>query len=401
MISYATIDAVRDLSIVDVVGKYVDLKKSGANYRALSPFSDEKSPSFFVVPAKQIFKCFSSGKGGSGIRFVMEKEGFDYPEAIKALCSMFNIDLQYETNGAAPEHYEEIELFYKINQATAALYARELLNVDANHPAFHELIDKRLFTADTLLQWQIGYAPGEIGGFYTPSKWNYLTTVMIAKGYYKQGIELGLVKTKDDVNYDVFRGRIVFPIIDHNDRYVGFGGRTLVNDKFNPKYINSPDSKIYNKSKVLYGLHYASHAIRKRGYVNLMEGYTDVISFHQAGEINSVGTCGTALTADQAKLLRKYTNKAVLIYDPDEAGQNAGARCVDLLLGFGFQCSMVPMPSLLQQKRQAGREVVLISERNKELLRYQRCKTDPEAEILMENVESIGKVDPDELVRMF
>jgi DNA primase len=188
---------------------------------------------------------------------------------------------------------------------------------------------------------------------------------MISTGYYQQGIDLGLLKTKDGVNYDTFRSRIIFPIVDHNGRTVGFGARALKADEVNAKYINSSESKIFNKSRVLFGLHFAAQEIRKKGYANLMEGYTDVISFHQAGQINTVGTCGTALTDDQVKILRKYTNKVVLIYDPDEAGQGAAARSINLLNRHGFQTSIVPLPSIVQLKN-GWRETVFITTRTKE-----------------------------------
>jgi len=405
MISPSTIDKVRDLSIVDVVGKFVpDLKKSGANYSAKSPFANEKSASFFVVPAKQIFKCFSSGKGGDGIKFVMEHEKMEYIDAIKTLCAEFSIQIEYESNGLPKEHYDEIELLYKMNKRAAQLYAEQLLTINGNHPAFTELINKRRFSPDTLAQWEIGYAPGEVSGEYTPGKWNFLAKQIISSGRYQQGIDLGIIKTKGDVNYDTFRNRIIFPIIDHHARYVGFGARALVADKYNAKYLNSSDSKVFNKSQTLFGLHFAGHAIRKVGYANLMEGYTDVISFHQAGQNNTVGTCGTSLTEDQAKLLRKYTKNVVMIGDPDEAGQNAMQRNIDILIPHGFEVSVVPMPSIVQLKRENGkqpwREAVFITQRTKESIWCKYNTADVE-EIPLSNVEAIEKVDPDELVRMF
>jgi DNA primase len=399
MISPSTIDRVRDLSIVDVVGKYVDIKKVGANYRGTSPFTNEKTPSFYVVPSKNIFKDFSSGKGGDCVKFVMEKEGLNYPDAIKTLCGIFNIQIDYESNGHAKEYYDEVETLYKINDATANLYAKQLLEIDGGHPAFSELINKRRFSPDTLLQWQIGFAPGEVSDDYTPSKWNFLSQVMISKGYYQQGVDLGLIKTKNDVNYDTFRSRIIFPIVDHAGRTVGFGGRAIKPDSVNAKYINSPESKIFNKSRVLFGLHFAAQSIRKKGYANLMEGYTDVISFHQAGQINTVGTCGTALTDEQVKLLRKYTNKAVLIYDPDEAGQNAAAKSINILNGQGFQISVVPMPSVVKLKDKPWREVVFITSRTKESIAFEF--NGQEVECGLDEVEAIEKIDPDELIRMF
>lgn len=403
MISESTIEKVRELSIVDVVSKLVpDLKKAGSSWRALSPFTTEKSPSFYVHPGRGIFKCFSTGKGGDGISFVMQKENLPYVDAIKYLCSEFHIPIEYEVNGYSKEHYDEIELLYKVNHAAALQYVNRLMEVDGTHPAFTELINKRRFSPDTILQWNIGFAPGPVEEGYSPEKWNFLASKMIQSGYYKQGIELGLIKTENNVNYDVFRNRITFPIIDHHARYVGFGARALKTDKYNAKYINSTESRIFQKSRVLYGLHFASNAIRKAGYANLMEGYTDVISFHQSGHINTVGTCGTALTGDQAKLLKKYTNKAVLIYDPDEAGQNAAARNVTLLTKHGFQVSIVPMPAVVEVSEggSMSRDVAFITSRTKEFM-HLRSDDYSDREVALTAVKEVVKIDPDELVRMF
>lgn len=346
MISAATIDRVQDLSIVEIVSHYVDLKKAGSSFRANSPFTNEKTPSFYVVPSKNIFKCFSSGKGGGSIAFVMAYEKLTYPQAIESICNKAGIKVEYEQNGHPKEYYDEIELLYKCNQATANYYSAVLMDVDGRHPAFIELINKRRYTADTILQWGLGYAPGDVSGEYTPAKWNFLSSTIINTGRYAQAIELGLIKTKNEVNYDAFRHRIIFPVLDHNGRYVGFGARALKADNYNAKYLNSSDSRVFNKSRVLYGLHFAAQAIRKMGYANLMEGYTDVISFHQVGQVNSVGTCGTSLTDDQCKLLKRYTDKVVMFGDSDAAGQDAVIRSINLLMKFGFQTSVVPMPDL-------------------------------------------------------
>lgn len=430
MISPTTIEQIKELSIVDVIGNYVDIKKVGTAYRGKSPFTNEKSASFYVVPVRNFFKDFSSGKGGSAITFVMEHESISYVQAIERIAKDHNITVEYERNGLPKEHYDEIAQLYTINQATARRYAEALfdlkpLEVPApayllkehpdikptyiQHPVVSELINKRRFTPDTIAQWQIGYAPGDVTEGYTPSKWNFLSRILIEKGLYKQGEELGLIKTKDGVNYDSFRHRIIFPIIDHLDRFVGFGARALQTDKYNAKYLNSSDCLIFTKGKVLFGLNFAGKAIKKQGYANLMEGFTDVISFHQSGINNTVGTCGTALTEDQCKLLKEYTNKVVMINDPDEAGQNATVRNIDLLMKFGFQTSVIPLPSIVQCKRnkptpedlnpQPFRELVWIYEREHDYIkaRYQ----DEEKVFLTKEIEVIEKLDPDEFSRMF
>lgn len=430
MLSPSTIEAVKDLAIDQVIGKYVTLKPMGSTQtlRAPSPFTEEKTPSFFVVANKGFFKCFSSGKGGDHITFVIEKFGLTYVDAIKMLCKDFGIEIKYEENGHPAEYYDKIELLYKINHATANRYAEQLKKIfdwpldrsdddQWRQEVFAELIDRRKFTHDTIVQWQIGFAPGHTGSDFTPDKWNFLSQTLVLKGYHEHGVELGLIQTKNGSNYDTFRNRIVYPIKDHHGRYVSFGGRSLKPDTYNPKYLNGNSSPIYDKSKVLYGLNYADAAIRKAGYVNLMEGYTDVISFHQAGITNTVGTCGTSLTEDQCKLLRKYTNKAVLFYDGDEAGQNASMRAIDLLMQQGFMTSIVPMPSLITTKVDPipedaqpqdllkvngrvnwNREPVFITHREKEAI---TCRTsDGEIELALADIATIEKIDPDELVRM-
>lgn len=399
MISTTTIENVRELTIVEVVQKYYpDIKKMGNTYRGNSPWSEERTPSFYVVPNKNIFKDFSTGRGGDGIKFLMELQGKSYIDTIKTLCADFNIKIEYEDNGRTKEENDSLELLYKVNQATARRYAQEILNIDHTHPAYHNLINQRRFTADTILQWEIGFAPvhGE--------KWNFLSHILIGSGHYQQGIDLTLIKTKNETTYDTFRNRIMFPIIDHHGRYVGFGGRAIAPDDHNQKYLNSTNSKIFNKSRTLYGLYFASQAIRKQGYANLMEGYTDVISFHQAGQNNTIGTCGTALTEDQAKLLRKYTQNVVLINDPDEAGQNATSRTIDVLMQFGFQCSVLPMPSIIKLKPEKPwiepwQQPGFITHRTKEELHFKTV--DEVLNLKFNDITEIEKVDPDALVRMF
>jgi DNA primase len=409
MISPTTIERVKELSIVDVISRYVDLKKAGnISLRGKSPFSNDKTPSFYVVPGRNFFKDFSSGKGGSAITFVMEKEGLSYVQAIERIAQDNGIPIEYERNGHPQEYYDEIESLYRINVAAARRYAEALLEVEGNHPAFTELINKRRFTPDTIAQWQIGYAPGDIAEGYTPKKWNFLTRLVIEKGLYKPAEELGLIKTKNEINYDAFRHRVMFPIIDHHDRVVGFGGRALRPDQFNAKYLNSPESKIYNKAKVLFGLNFAGQAIRKQGYANLMEGFTDVISFHQSGATNTVGTCGTALTDDQCTLLKKYTDKVVMINDPDEAGQKAAMKNIDLLMKAGFQTSVIPLPSIVQTKReptkenpnpQPFRETVIITHRDPDHI---ICKHNRQTiQFFAKEIDVIEKIDPDELTRQF
>jgi DNA primase len=428
MIAPATIEAVKALNLVDVVRHYVpELKKSGSNWSAKSPFTDEKTASFYVVPTRNFYKCFSSGKAGGVINFVIDKFGSTYVDAIKMLCSDFRVKLEYDENDLPPAEKDEIEALYKLNMATARVYAKELAKLDAEHPAKKELL-KRQFSQETIDQWQIGFAPGNVTDGYTPAQWKFLTKTVIDHGQYKFAQEVGLVRTKGEVTYDTFRNRIMFPIIDHQDRVVGFGGRALMEDEFNQKYINTSGgtdelkNRIYNKSNVLFGLNHAAEHIKAAKFAILLEGYTDVISFHQAAMMNSVASCGTALTDAQCQLLKRFTNKVVVMRDGDAAGQKATLRDIDILLKHGFEVFTVPVPSIITLKPKPAKKVKgkkptaksktpkaiidigFITARGEESLTYSMINDKGERleiERSMDEVETIGKVDPDELVRMF
>lgn len=352
-ISHSTIERIKELPIADVIGRYIELKKNGHDFKASSPFTDEKTPSFYVVPAKNLFKCFSSGIGGDAIAFVMAHEKMTYPDAIIDIGKRCSERIEYDAP-PTPEEKDKTdhrELLYNINQATANRYALQLADLlkqraddlEFTHPAIAEII-KRKFTYDTIVQWQIGFAPqGE--------KWTFLTDLLGDKNY-AAGIELGLTRKseKTGTTYDAWRNRVMYPIHNHHGRIVGFGGRAMVVDEHNPKYMNSSESKIFLKDATLYGMHFAHEAMRKSGYANLMEGYTDVISFHQAGYNNTVGTCGTALTEAQCKLMKKYCSKVVLFPDPDKAGEASALRSIDILMKHGFETAVVPMPHIEGRK---------------------------------------------------
>ncbi len=346
MISQSTIDRVRDLPIYEIVSRYIELKKAGSSYTACSPFTNEKTPSFFVVPSKDIFKCFSTGKGGDGIRFVMELRNLSFPDAIVDICNTIGERFEYDSAERTKEEQENREQLFMINLAASKRYARELSNHihDENHPIHKELIAKRKFTIDTLYQWQIGYAPGEAGKGFRPENWKFLTSALYEKALIEPAITLGLVTQKDKVTYDTFRNRIIFPVQNHNGRIVGFGGRSLQTDEYNPKYLNSNASELFDKRTVLFGLNFATQKIRDKKWAGLVEGYTDVISFHQNGYENVVGTCGTALTPEQSTLLKRFTNKVILFPDPDKAGEESASRSIDLLTRNGFEVAVVPMP---------------------------------------------------------
>lgn len=352
MISQSTIDRIKELAINEVIAHYVDLKKAGSSYRGKSPWNDENTPSFYVVPAKGIFKDFSSGKAGDAITFVMEHKNLTYPEAIKEIAGKVGERVEYDekpTEEQKTEH-ERREILLKVNAAAARKYHQLLMaprlidfRADAAIDAIGEMI-KRQFTIDTIIQWQIGYAPGNVANGYKPNAWKFITE-LVGDRSRQEAHDVGLIQTKNGHTYDVFRHRVMYPIHDHHGRVVGFGGRALQEDQYNAKYINTAETKVFDKKKTLYGLHFAGAAIRKVKHANLVEGYCDVISMHQAGFNNTVGTCGTALTEEQCKLLRKYTDKVVLFLDGDKAGQDATLRAIDLLVQHGFQTGVVPMPA--------------------------------------------------------
>lgn len=346
MIKPETIDRLRTLPIYEVLSHWLpDLKKNGSTgYKCKSPFGDEKTPSFYVVTAKNIFKDFSTGLGGDSFRFVMEYEKCSFVEAIEKIAKAVGEQVEYERPATEEEkqrltHLEELQL---INRATCRQYVQQLINekVDATHPAFQE-IDKRRYTPDTIAQWQLGYAPNE---------WKFLTTLMLDTGKTNEGLELGLIKKGEHGHYDVFRHRLIYPIHDHRGVLVTFAGRYLGTDKDTPKYINGYESPLYQKQAVLYGLNFAQHAIRKHEYAYLVEGYADVVSLHQVGFDMTVGTCGTALTEKQCELLKRYCSKVVLFPDPDKAGEQAAQRNIHLLMQFGFEVHLVPMPHIEGRK---------------------------------------------------
>lgn len=337
MIAQSTIEQINDLAIYDVISHYVDgLKRTGNTWKGKSPFNDEKTASFYVVPKKNIFKDFSSGLGGNAVKFVMEKFGKTFPQAVEEIAGRFSIKVEYEhVPKEDAEAVEEKELMYVVNDAVAKKFYAQLIDTDHTHPAYQDIITKRQYTDETILQWQIGYAPDQ---------WQFVVNLIGAKNR-QAAMDLGLIKENKEkgTTYDAFRNRVIYPIHNQTGRIVGFGGRTMSATE-PAKYINSQESKIYKKGGELFGLCWAQKAIEEMKYACLMEGYTDVISFHQSGYPNSVGTCGTALTETQCRVLKRFTKKAVLFRDGDTAGQKAALRDIDMLVQHGFEVDLVPMP---------------------------------------------------------
>ena len=324
--------------VEEVVGEFVNLKRAGSNLKGLSPFTDEKTPSFVVSPAKQLFKCFSTGKGGSVVTFLMEKEHFSFPEALRWLADKYGIQLPEEEPQTAEEiaAVTERESLQIINEFAKNHFQQSLHETDEGKAVGLSYFLERGFRIDIIQKFNLGYCL---------NKGNEFTDTAISKGYKLKYLEkVGLVKSKDDRHFDFFRGRVMFPIHSVTGRVLGFGGRTLLADKKIAKYFNSPESIIYNKSEILYGLYFAKGDIIKYDNCFLVEGYTDVISMHQSGVTNVVSSSGTSLTHGQIKLIRRYTQNITILYDGDSAGIKASFRGIDLILEEGMNVRVVLFP---------------------------------------------------------
>lgn len=338
MISQTTIDEIKNqMDIVDVVGDFVTLKKSGSSYKALSPFSAEKTPSFYVVPSKQIFKDFSSGKGGDAITFVKEIDGLSYVEALRYLAKKYGIEIQEEERtDEQMEAQNKRESLYILLNFAQEYFVDKLFNSDEGKNIGLTYFKERGFTEDTIKKFELGYSI---------ESWDGLLIAAEEQGYNLELLEeAGLVIKGDNKTYDRFRDRVIFPIHNVTGKPIAFGARTLSKDKKQPKYINSPETELYHKSRVLYGLSQSKLAIRKDDNCFLVEGYTDVISLHQAGVENVVSSSGTALTPEQAKLIKRYTNNVTVLFDGDAAGVRAAIRGIDILLENDLDVKAVALP---------------------------------------------------------
>jgi len=331
-------DIMQASRIEEVIGEFVNLKRAGSSLKGLSPFTDEKTASFVVSPAKQIFKCFSTGKGGSVVTFLMEKEHYSYPEALRWLADKYGIQLPEEEPQTAEEMaaVTERESLQIINEFAKQHFQHAMHETEEGKAIGVSYFLERGFRMETIQKFQLGYCL---------NKGNDFTEAALAKGYKLEYLEkVGLVRTKDDRSFDFFRGRVMFPIHSITGRVLGFGGRTLLADKKIAKYFNSPESIIYNKSEILYGLYFAKGDIIKYDNCFLVEGYTDVISMHQAGVNNVVSSSGTSLTKEQIKLVRRYTQNITILYDGDAAGIKASFRGIDLILEEGMNVRVVLFP---------------------------------------------------------
>jgi DNA primase len=338
MITQNTIAQVFETARVEeVIGDFVQLKKSGSNFKGLSPFTDERSPSFMVSPVKQIWKDFSSGKGGNAVTFLMEHEHFSYPEAIKYLAKKYNIEIE-ETiqTDADKEEANERESLYLVNDFANDYFQKTLHQTDQGKAIGLSYFKERGFTTETIKKFQLGYSLDE---------WEAFTQAALNSGYNIDYLEkTGLTIVKENKQFDRFKGRVMFPIHSMSGRVLGFGGRILINDKKAAKYLNSPESDIYHKSKVLYGLYFAKQSIAKEDNCYLVEGYTDVIQLVQRGIHNVVSSSGTALTPEQIRLINRLTNNITVLFDGDAAGLRAAIRGVDLILEQGLNVKICTFP---------------------------------------------------------
>ena len=339
MISKSTIETVFETARVEeVIGDFVNLKRAGTNLKGLSPFSEEKSPSFMVSPVKQIWKDFSSGKGGNAVTFLMEHEHFSYPEAIKYLAKKYNIEIE-ETEQSAEDILEanEKESMYLVSEFAQKFFQNAMLNTDEGQAIGLSYFKERGFTQDTIKKFGLGFSP---------ENWDALTKEALGQAYKLEFLEkTGLTILREDGrHFDRFKGRVMFPIQSMSGRVLGFGGRILTNDKKVAKYVNSPESEIYHKSKVLYGIFHAKQAIAKQDNCFLCEGYTDVIQMHQAGIENVVSSSGTALTPDQIRLINRLTKNITVLFDGDAAGLRASIRGIDLILEEGMNVKVCTFP---------------------------------------------------------
>ncbi|MEP5254522.1 MAG: DNA primase [Winogradskyella arenosi] len=405
MISQNSIAKVFETARVEeVIGDFVQLKKAGTNFKGLSPFSEERSPSFVVSPVKQIWKDFSSGKGGNAVTFLMEHEHFTYPEAIKYLAKKYNIEIE-ETERTDQEkaQADTRESLYLVSEYASSYFQNVLHKTNPGKAIGLSYFKERGFTEETIKKFDLGYSLDEWQGF---------TDDALGKGYKLKFLEqTGLTIVKGEKRFDRFKGRVMFPIHSMSGRVLGFGGRILTNDKKAAKYLNSPESEIYHKSKILYGLYHAKQSIAKEDNCYLVEGYTDVIQFSQTGITNVVSSSGTALSPDQIRLINRLTNNITVLFDGDAAGIRASIRGIDLILEQGVNVKICTFPDgedpdSFSKSNTLEELKAYLEENAKDFIQFKasllvrEANNDPikKAETIREIVNSIAKI-PDQIKR--
>lgn len=407
MIKQSTIDQIFDTARVEeVIEDFIQLKRSGSNFKGLSPFTDERSPSFMVSPVKQIWKDFSSGKGGNVVSFLMEHEHFNYPQALKYLANKYGIEVEEtEQTDEEKERANERESMYLVSDFAKDFFKEQLSETEEGKSIGLTYFKERGFTEESIELFDLGYSP---------NKWDAFTMEALKKEYQIEYLEktgLTIVKKKQDGStnqFDRFKGRVIFPIHSMSGRVLGFGGRILGNQTKMAKYLNSPESDIYHKSKVLYGLYQAKQSIAKEDLCYVVEGYMDVIQLHQNGIKNIVATSGTALTPEQIRLVKRLTNNVVVLFDGDEAGIRASLRGVDLILAQDMNVRICTFPEGQDPddfaKKHTEDELKEFLEENamdfisyKASLLMKDAENDPikKAEVIRDMMESVAKIpDP-------
>lgn len=406
MIPKETVDKIYDsLRVEEVISDFVVLKRAGANLKGLSPFSQEKTPSFMVSPSKQIWKDFSSGKGGNAIAFLMEHEHFSYVEALRYLAKKYNIEIvETQWSDKDKEKANELEQLYAVSQFAQDFFKTQIRETDEGKTIGLSYFRERGFNDASMEKFALGYSP---------KAWDALTKAATEAGFSKESLEkTGLSIFSENGAFDRFRQRVIFPIHSLSGRVLGFGARTLSGDKKTAKYLNSPESDIYHKGKILYGIFQAKQEISKKNNCFLVEGYTDVIQFNQRGIENVVASSGTALTPDQIRLIHRLTDNITLIYDGDWAGINASVRGVDLILEQGMNVRVCSLPQEEDPdsfaKKTPYQDLVEYLEKNtKDFISFkasvlnQNTQNDPigRAQTIGEIVDSIAKI-PDRIKQM-
>ena len=342
MIDRATVDRIYAAAdIVEVISDYVTLKRKGVNYQACCPFHNEKTPSFVVSPSKGVYKCFGCGKGGNAVTFVMEQENISYPEALKIVAKRYGIEVEERVQTEEDvRRNNDRESMFALNGWVSEYFAKYLINSqEGRSVGFSYFAQKRGFSEATIKKFGLGFCSSE---------GDAMTTAALSAGYKEEFLlstGLSFRRESDSRLRDRFRDRVIFPVHNISGRVVAFGGRTLRTDKSVAKYQNSPESEIYSKKRELYGLYFAKKAIQQHDYAIMVEGYTDVISMHQAGVENVVASSGTSLTTEQVQLLHRFTRNITVIYDGDSAGIKASLRGIDMILKEGMNVRVVLLPA--------------------------------------------------------
>ncbi len=409
MIPQSKIDEIlQAATIEDVVGDYVRLKRRGANLTGLCPFHNEKTPSFSVSPSKGIYKCFGCGKAGNSVNFIMEHDGLGYIEALKSLADKYRIEWPQQENVNIDQEKairSEKESLQILNNWAAEYFEAQLWESDEGKTIGLSYFEERGFRQDTIKKFKLGYSL---------ESWNHLYDTAVSASYSEEVlVKAGLVKKNEQgKTYDAYRGRVMFTIHGHTGKVIAFAGRQLKKDDKSAKYVNSPETLLYHKSNELYGLFFAKNAIRQNDFVYLVEGYTDVISMHQAGIENVVASSGTSLTENQIKLIKRHTENVTVLYDGDAAGIKASMRGIDMLLEQGLNVKVVPFPDGEDPdsySHKVGAEAfgAYLKKESRDFILFKvkllltDVANDPlkKAQVTRDIVESIGKI-PDGIKRM-